>query len=208
MLTNSIDTSAVFCDFYDERFNVTVSNQEELEAKYAGCTEIKGTINIARNYTGPFYLPNLTSITGGITTGYADEDPIPTPLLTSIDVPDLNDTLFIDINTVPALKTVSFPSLTVLNGYLELSGIDDCSGNFPSLTATRGLMITGNSTRLNFPLLADVEYMRVSRNLLKDDDSNRSEYLLVERVQQLPLDISFPALKSATFIYLQGNISR
>lgn len=111
-------------------------------------------MNIAANYTGRFYFPNVTSIRGTINTpsiynrdkgGY---DLIPTPLLTSIEVPNLNDTYSIDINGVPKLTTISFPSLTVVNGTLFITGIEACSVDFPSLTTTEGgLKVTGNSTR-------------------------------------------------------------
>lgn len=130
----------------------TVSNQEELETVYGGCTEIYGNVNIGINYTGDFYLSNVTYILGGLRTqykrkNYADELALPTPLLTSIVVPDLNSISFIDINNAPALTTISFPNLTSLNNSLELAGIDDYSVDFPSLKSSEQLFVTGNKAR-------------------------------------------------------------
>lgn len=125
-----------------------------MDRKYAGCTEIVGSLYIAANYTGRFYLPNVTTISSGISTieHYSSERGeyyyLPTPSLTSIDVPDLNDTYSIDINSVPALTMISFPSLTVVNGSISIKGIEDCSVDFPSLTAVGNyLSITGNMSR-------------------------------------------------------------
>ncbi|OBT62524.1 hypothetical protein VE03_07345 [Pseudogymnoascus sp. 23342-1-I1] len=205
-------TSARFCDFYDDS---SVSNQAEVDAKYGGCTEIWGNVNIAANYTGRFYLPNVTTIHGGIysTRIYNDsggyyEYP-PALLLTSIEVPDLNDTSQIEIHAVPGLKTISFPSMTVVNSTITLNGIDDCYLDFPSLTNTEGLSIIGNMTSMNFPVLANTGRLTVSRNPAGDADGNlyQRNYLLIDRVDQIPLDISFPALRNASNIYLQGNIS-
>ncbi|OBT91080.1 hypothetical protein VE02_00095 [Pseudogymnoascus sp. 03VT05] len=205
-------TSAIFCDFYDENFigGNAVSNQEELETLYAGCTEIEGTVNIAANYTGDFYFPNVTYISGGFSTEYIrtrdnDDQPIPAPLLTSIVVPDLNNTYYIDINSVPALTTISFLSLTVLNGSMSLVRIEDCAIDFPSLTSG-GLIVTGNSTRyvmfytqqpqftvsnpifssLNFPKLTNVGFMRVSRNPRQGNNDYDRDHKSIDRVDQLP----------------------
>ncbi|KFY13458.1 hypothetical protein V492_03254 [Pseudogymnoascus sp. VKM F-4246] len=205
-------TSAVLCDFYRDstrRGYRPASNQEELEAYYAGCTEIRGTIEIANNYTGRFYLPNVTSISDGIATmprRWAGT-PSPMPLLTSIEFPDLNDTDEIIIINAPALTTISFPNLTVLNNSLFIAGIEDCHVNFPSLkSATYSLDVTGNSNKLDFPRLTTVGALRVSRNPVSEFDTHR-RYLLVDRVNQIPLDISFPALREALSIYFQGSIS-
>lgn len=205
-----------------------------MDRKYAGCTEIDGSVTIATSYTGRFYLPNVTYMTGGIYTVYDRYDvergveTTLSPLLTSIDVPDLNNTGVIDIYGVPALTSISFPSLTVVNGSIQLTGIEDCLIDFPSLRTAGGLSVIGNSTRyvmfhtqqpqctvsnpmffrLNFPKLVDAGYMRVSRNPFRKDDDDYDNILLVDRVDQLPLDISFPALEVAYNIYLQGNISR
>ncbi|KFY79521.1 hypothetical protein V499_01496 [Pseudogymnoascus sp. VKM F-103] len=224
------DTSATYCEFSTSYWGGTVSNQQELDTKYAGCTEIDGTVLIAANYTGGFYLPNVTFIRYGIytVTSYPRDDnerPIPVPLLTSVEVPDLNNTNTIDIAGGPALTTISFPSLTVLNSSLNIDGVEDCFVDFPSLTSTYYLMIIGNVTRhvlfhtqqpectvsnpvlfrLNFPLLANGGTMRISRKPASDDDWY--DYLTVDRVDQLPLDINFPVLQNASSVYLQGNIS-
>lgn len=141
---------------------------------YAGCTGIHGIVTIAANYTGDFYIPNITYIEGGISTeyereGYSDEVAFPAPLLTSIVAPDLNTVTFIDLNNAPALVTISFPSLnntrymdinnmpalttisfpnmTQVNSSLRLAGIDDCSVDFPSLKTSGRVIVTGNSTR-------------------------------------------------------------
>lgn len=151
--SNSIGTSALYCnvtDQYDR--DVFVSSQAEVDTKYASCTEIEGRINIATNYTGRFYLPNVTTITGGLYTKFIYQENSygeypPTPLLTSIEVPDLNDTSGIGIHAVPGLKTISFPSLTALSGSINVVGIEDCYLDFPSLTNTEYLTITGNMTR-------------------------------------------------------------
>lgn len=191
-------------------------------------------MNIAANYTGDFYFPNVTYISGGFRTEYIrsrdyDDQPIPAPLLTSIVVPDLNNTYYMDINSVPALTTISFPSLTVLSGSISLVGIEDCAVDFPSLKTSGGLIVTGNSTRyvmfytqqpqfaashlmfssLNFPKLAHVGFMRVSRNPSQESNADYwGDHMIVDPVDQLPLDINFPALQIASSVYLQGNISK
>ncbi|KFY28178.1 hypothetical protein V491_00594 [Pseudogymnoascus sp. VKM F-3775] len=211
-------TSARVCDFLNDYPSMTVvSNQAEADAKYAGCTEIQGAVKIATDYTGRFYLPNVTTISGGIFTYpfFYDEESYynearytPTPLLTSIEVPDLNNTHAIEIHNVPGLKTVSFPSLTILNTSIIFTGIGDSFLDFPSLMDTKSLTITGNMTRMNFPVLANGGHIRVSRNPTSGDYVPfEDRFLIVDRVNQISLDISFPALQHADYINLQGNIS-
>lgn len=155
----------------------TVSNQEDVDIVYAGCTEIYGIVTIAANYTGDFYLPNVTYIQGGFSIvhdergGYSSRDELafPAPLLTSIVVPDLNTTSYIDINNapalaaisfpslnntgylsinnMPALTTISFPNMTQVDSSLQVAGINDCSVDFPSLETSGIVIITGNNTR-------------------------------------------------------------
>ncbi|OBT92605.2 hypothetical protein VE01_09654 [Pseudogymnoascus verrucosus] len=211
------DTLAIECSIYEESIiarlggKKEVSNQQELDIKYAGCTEIDGPVIIAADYTGDFYFPNVTKIYNGLITvnHYSQrqhqQEQVPVPLLTSIEVPDLNNTRFIEIHGVPALRTISFPSLTILDDSLSLDEVEDCFVDFPSLTRTVDLQIIGNVTRLSFPLLADGGTMRVSSN--PKSDKEYSNYLIVDPVDQAPLDIKFPALQNATSIYLQGSIT-
>lgn len=229
---------AIHCSIYEDSIiarlgrKAAVSNQQELDIKYAGCTEIDGPVVIAADYTGGFYFPNVTYIGNGLITvnHYSQREhqqkQFPVPLITSIEVPDLNNTRFIEIHGVPALTIISFPSLTILDDSLRLDAVEDCFVDFPSLTRTVDLQIIGNATRcvlfhtqqpqctvfnqvlfrLNFPLLANGGDMRVSRK--PKSDMEFSDYLIVDRVDQVPLDINFPALQNATSIYLQGNITR
>ncbi|KFY16227.1 hypothetical protein V492_01491 [Pseudogymnoascus sp. VKM F-4246] len=214
--------SAEFCDFYGYYYDTsfTVSNQAEVDARFGGCTQIRGNINIATNYTGPFYLPNVTSIDGAISTkevydADADRDNRytypPTPLLTSIEFPDLNETSILEIHAVPGLKTISFPSLTVINSsYFIVDGIQDCYLDFPSLKSTKSMMISGNMTKMNFPALVNTDELRVTRKPggeLGNSFYLAEDYMLVDRVDKIPMDISFPALQKARSIYFEGNIS-
>ncbi|OBT69145.1 hypothetical protein VE03_02007 [Pseudogymnoascus sp. 23342-1-I1] len=210
-----LGTSAVFCDFYEDSFYDTnaVSNQEELDAYYAGCTEISGSVNIAANYTGDFYLHNVTTISGGIKTPsiYNSEtgyDRPPVPLITSIKVPDLNDTRFIDFSGIPAVAWIWFPSLTVVNSSIDILGLgEDCYVDFGALTTTKSLVVSGNIDGLNFPLLADGGHMKITMDPIDErDDDYWNNYLRVDRVGHPASGISFPELQRASNIYLQGNI--
>ncbi|KFY50075.1 hypothetical protein V496_09610 [Pseudogymnoascus sp. VKM F-4515 (FW-2607)] len=211
-------TSAKSCYFYEGNSigGIAVSNQEELETVYAGCTEIYGNVNIATNYTGDFYFPNVTNIFGGLRTqyinkNYDDELALPTPLLTSIVVPDLNSISYIDINNAAVLTTISFPNLTLLNHTLELAGMEDYSVDFPSLKSNGDLFVTGNSTRLNFPSLESSKQFFVTGNSARLNFPklvNVSRILrVVSPAPQMPLDIDFPALQFTSDMYLQGNIT-
>ncbi|KFY80752.1 hypothetical protein V498_08779, partial [Pseudogymnoascus sp. VKM F-4517 (FW-2822)] len=175
----------------------------------AGCTEIEGSINIAANYTGRFYLTNVTTIFGGISTpriysGVTGEtEPIPVPLLTSIQVARLNYTQSIDISGVPSLAYIWFGSLAVASGGIRLVGLQEgCLVDFPALTTTRDLVVSGNTTDLSFPLLASGGNMEITATPLTSND----DYLLVDRVDHPAFDINFPELQNALSIYLQGNI--
>ncbi|OBT86775.1 hypothetical protein VE02_04252 [Pseudogymnoascus sp. 03VT05] len=211
------DTLAIECSIYEDSIiarlggKKEVSNQQELDIKYAGCTEIDGPVIIAADYTGGFYFPNVTTIYNGLITvshysqRQQQQQQPPVPLLTSIEVPDLKNARFIEIHGVPARTIISFPSLTALNDSLTLDAVEGCFVDFPSLTRTVDLQIIGNATRLNFPLLAAGGTMRVSRK--PKSDRKFLEYLIVDSVDQVPLDINFPALQNAISIYLQGNIT-
>lgn len=83
----------------------TVSNQDDIDRMLAGCTSIEGDINIADNYTGSFFISNITSISGGIGNFNA------VPLLTSIEVQDLTSIAAINIFNASILTTISFPDL-------------------------------------------------------------------------------------------------
>jgi hypothetical protein len=61
---------------------------------------------------------------------------------------------------------------------------------------------------MNFPLLVSGGDVRVSKNPYSSADVALGNYLLVDRVDNNPLNISFPALQNATSVYIQGNISR
>ncbi|KFY04918.1 hypothetical protein O988_00418 [Pseudogymnoascus sp. VKM F-3808] len=200
------ETSAATCRPDSDEY---VSNQEEVEAMFAGCTEIRGVVNLSKDYTGPFYLPNVTYISGGFgSVNSLDDHPFPAPLLTSINLPDLNDTYAIKITGASALTTISFPKLVLVNDFITLTGLPDCAVDFSALTETSSLLVSGNSTSLAFPSLVTANSVRVTR-----DDGGISyhtisgkPYMNLDRVNLNSFDISFPELVNAVGIFLQGNI--
>lgn len=144
---NSIDTEAVICNIEtdDHWGGDPVSSQFWVDEKFAGCTEIYGTLYIADNYTGPLSLPGVTYIYGGISNTYDSSfRAIPSPYLSSIELPDLNYTSSLSINGALKLRKVSFSSLTAVSEPIFLTGLDDCAVDFPSLTTTEGLRVIGN----------------------------------------------------------------
>lgn len=145
---------AHFCDFSEEDYYYnTVSNQEDVNTKYQGCTEIYGSIAIALNYTGSFYLANVTSISRSLLTFSSllsmSSTGDATPNLTSIELPDLNSVGYIGIFGTPALTTMLLPSLTnVSSESFQMSNIGSASLNFPSLVAVaKGFFVSGDTTR-------------------------------------------------------------
>jgi hypothetical protein len=142
---NLIETSAATCSPDSDEY---VSNQEEVEAMFADCTEIWGVVKLSKDYTGPLYLPNVTYISGGFGSVNSDDDhPFPAPLLTSINLPDLNNTYTIKITGASKLTTISFPKLVLVNDSITLTGLPDCAVDFSALTETSSLLVSGNSTR-------------------------------------------------------------
>ncbi|KFY95459.1 hypothetical protein V500_02774 [Pseudogymnoascus sp. VKM F-4518 (FW-2643)] len=213
LLRPDLNTSALLCDFSEETrddFGRSVSNQEDVNRKYEGCTEIHGAISIALNYTGPLYLANVTYISDGIYTTCCDTYTnccgSDTPLLTSIELPDLNSTGEISIKQAPSVATVSFPSLSTLNTFLVLSGLGLSSVNFPSLTALpSGLYITGNIKSVHFPLLTEIGgdyHSRIARSgevvIEHWDENYHSGH---------STNLDFPAMLNISSILFEGNIT-
>ncbi|KFY46406.1 hypothetical protein V495_02497 [Pseudogymnoascus sp. VKM F-4514 (FW-929)] len=200
------ETSAATCRPDSDEY---VSNQEEVEAMFAGCTEIRGVVKLSRDYTGPLYLPNVTYISGGFGSVNSDDDhPFPAPLLTSINLPDLNNTYTIKITGASTLTAVSFPKLVLVNDSITLTGLPDCAVDFSALTETSSLLVSGNSTSLYFPSLVTAKSVRVTRDAgdLSYDTRSGKPYMNLDRVNLNSFDISFPELVNAVGIFLQGNI--
>lgn len=225
---NSIETSAATCRPDSDEY---VSNQEEVEAMFAGCTDIMGVVKLSRDYTGPFYLPNVTYMDGFGSVNSRDDDySFATPLLTSVELPDLNYTYAIKITGASALTTVSFPKLVLVHDLITLTGLPDCAVDFSALTETSSLLVSGNSTRyvmfrtrrpqftiskpiffsLDFPSLVSAKSVRVTRDAgdLSYDTRSGRPYMNLDRVNLNSFDISFPELVNAVGIFLQGNIEK
>lgn len=101
-----------------------------MDTQLAGCTSINGTIYISSDYTGPFVLYNITSITGEIR---AKNEPGPRNAVTSIIVKDVVEIGAIYVSYAPLLTSISFPDLSTV-GNIDVRGTGGASLDFPSLT--------------------------------------------------------------------------
>jgi hypothetical protein len=118
-----------------------VSRQENLDALANNCTILKG-IEISRDFTGQFILPNITRITFGIVAAGGEyDDPIP---ISSFEMPDLEHVGYIDLETLTRLEKWSAPKL------LSVEWIS--------------LNVHSHLDRLEFPALRQVEKVRVRGN--------------------------------------------
>lgn len=143
-----IGTLAIECRFTAEPF--IAWNQEQVDTVLAGCTSIRGSIEIAANYTGSFSLSNITSISESIAIGYGEDDSKPGTGVTSINVRDVESIRGIELSRVPLLTSaVSFPHLSTASDITIYTNINEGpSLDFPSLTALSGdLKIEGVVSR-------------------------------------------------------------
>ena len=145
------------CDFFSVNADTppytpyippTVSNQADIDRLFAGCTSITGDIIIAANYTGSFFLSNVTSISDGIGMQiYPDGSYPPVPSLTSIEVRDLTSISAMNIFNASNLTSISFSDLSTAQD-IDIQALSGLTLNFPSLQNMSGfLQIAGNISR-------------------------------------------------------------
>jgi Receptor L domain len=138
------------CDFADTSpYNPpTVSNQADIDRLFAGCTSITGDIIIAANYTGSFFLSNVTSISDGIgMQNGPDGLYLPVPSLTSIEVRDLTSISAMNIFNASKLTSVTFSDLATAED-IDIQALSGLALDFPSLQNMSGfLQIAGNISR-------------------------------------------------------------
>ncbi|KAF7173985.1 hypothetical protein CNMCM5623_006252 [Aspergillus felis] len=162
------------------------------------CTTIDEDIILLQSFNGSFSLPNVTSISGVIT--YIA--PTETSVLTSISLPDVLYLGGINVHLPSSQEIidVSAPKATTvgsINLAVPLTGAVD----FRSLKQATNISLAGNYSSVRFDALE-----QVNGNLsMRGSDTVATNYLDNEAYGQLPL--SFPALKSATFIQFSGVIT-
>jgi hypothetical protein len=202
-----------------------------VDAKLKGCTTIHGYISMLANYTGSFVLSNVTSISDGICTYDYDIGESNATLITSIEVKDLTSMSMLSIVKAPLLTTISFPKLSTIND-TRLEGHGEAFLNFPSLSAVaEDMTISGRVSRyvarisvymatpnafcltlhfsMNFPVLTRVDgTLKVTSNTYPYPLYYDLKYIPVQKSDNFPLDISFPALQNASSVIFTGNISR
>ncbi len=140
--------AAIQCNTTDQSgVSLSLSNQDDVDLKLAGCTSISGGLAIAQNYTGPFVLNNITSISGGITTASSTSTTQKVTGLTSFEVNDLIDMGDLHIWNVPALKSITFRNLqssSRVGLQLELEGVEI---SFPALENATEFVLCGHISR-------------------------------------------------------------
>ncbi|GFG25721.1 hypothetical protein IFM61606_05674 [Aspergillus udagawae] len=162
------------------------------------CTTIVDDITLLESFNGSFSLPNVANISGVIT--YVA--PNGTFELTSISLPDVLYLGGINVRLPSSQEIidVSAPKATAvgsINLAVPLTGAVD----FRSLKQATSISLAGNYSSVRFDALE-----QVNGNLsMRGSDTVAADYLNKEAYAQLPL--SFPALKSATFVQFSGVIT-
>ncbi|RHZ53050.1 hypothetical protein CDV55_103402 [Aspergillus turcosus] len=162
------------------------------------CTTINGDITLLGSFNGSFSLPNVTSISGIITS----TTPTETWELTSIELPDALYLGGININlpSGQGIIDVSAPKATAA-GSINLAVPLTRAVDFRSLKQATSISLAGNYSSVRFDSLEQVN----GNFSMRGSDPIATNALDNEAYGQLPL--SFPALKSATFIQFSGMIT-
>lgn len=123
-----------------------MNSQDDLDAAFAGCTTIGGTILIGGNYTGGFNLSEVTTMNATI---LVYNDAVPSingaRMLSFIELDNLQ--IFsgeLIISTAPYLTRISMASVTFMTGIQ----LDELQGgvnlNFPELVNVTSMTIFGD----------------------------------------------------------------
>lgn len=171
----------------------TVASQSSLDLLAKDCTTLNGSLVIANNFTGPFYLPNIQNITGEIRQNISLSD-IASP--TSIDLPDLvygGENIYL---YMPTLASVSMPKLKTAQ-YIQMDYVQRV--NLTSLESALFVSIAGNLSSLQLDSLQNVESVLTICNM---DECNQNEY------PTDAFDISLPSLQSAEALSINGTVAR
>lgn len=115
----------------------------------SACPTIFTGLIIAQNFTGPFYLPNVTNITEDIRL---DWNAWPPPNVTSIELPDLlylKNGVYLD-KLASTLEKFSLPNLEYTRGLNVLQYVDNAEVNLGKLIEADYLTIQGNYSKYVF----------------------------------------------------------
>ncbi|RAL14531.1 uncharacterized protein BO97DRAFT_272057 [Aspergillus homomorphus CBS 101889] len=170
-------------------------NQSSLDTIARNCTTVDGSIVIATNFTGSFYLPNVRNITGLIRDEWEIYSAGPTP--TSISLPDLefmgSD---MDLQRMSSLTSVSAPNLKRAGWAISMDYVQDV--DLRSLETVRYLTVAGKLSSLRLDSVRNVAgFVNICN---KDRCDKRAS-------AAGPLNISLPSLQTVGSIEVDGSLS-
>ncbi|KAK0119391.1 hypothetical protein ONS95_010843 [Cadophora gregata] len=206
-------TAAVECAGSGLYTVTTVNRQEDLDSLVANCTVWLGDISIANEWNGTLVLNNIVNFTGRFTTDQYHEDYTeeytdslwPSPLLTSIEAPQLRFLGVLSFMNASNIETVALPNLEKIGSlFVDQSEQKELVLDVTSLKiVTDKLQILGNVPKVSFPNLteADSIFIASNRSLL-------ARYSYYEGSGPFPgMAVDFPLLVHAGLVHLIGNIS-
>ncbi|OAX78846.1 hypothetical protein ACJ72_06843 [Emergomyces africanus] len=192
----SLTATAKICTPPPERNGLFhVDSQSAVDKLAKRCTTINGSLHIARNYTGSFYLPHVRNISGNIEWGHYLDSEKPKP--SSLNLPDLEYLgSSIPLNGLPTLTILSMPKLKTLGGDINIDYAHEV--DFRSLETADSVDFKGNISELRLDSLREVnEKLQICNSDVCDP--------AIPPVG--PLDISLPSLQSVGSVKLKGRIS-
>lgn len=115
-----------------------LSSQEEVDARFLGCTIVGGDLFLAPNYSGPLVLPGVKAIDGSFTSSALQ--------LTSVSLPDLVNISTFSIWGGKAFHAVDMPLATSAE-FISISSNLPLNLSLPSLVDVDFLQLFGNFSR-------------------------------------------------------------
>ncbi|KAJ0423643.1 chromatin associated protein KTI12-domain-containing protein [Aspergillus carlsbadensis] len=174
----------------------TISSEDDIDALAESCESLDGVVDIDRNLTGPFVLPNIVNMSTAWLSGTGGEygDPFG---ITSFEMPDLEEADWINLKSLDDLEKWSTPRLAIAENIDLHIPAHLPSLEFPALERVRGIDFYGNLSEVSLDALRRVEHILWIANTPNS---------LYPPVIETTMNISLPRLESTSSVTFRGKI--
>ncbi|KAL4821882.1 hypothetical protein BDW67DRAFT_149741 [Aspergillus spinulosporus] len=179
-----------------------LDSSEEVHEALAGCTTVIADKVSIGGASGRLVLPDVVNITGVISSTALFDSALSTPLMTSIEAPQLVHLGGLDLNSISSIANLSFPKLQHVAGQIRIEHPERYVNlDFPVLQDAKSIYLDGDFGRLGFRRL-----QRIDNDLIVSNcEGCKAQH--TGKTTPDPVAILFPALESVGFIKLAGIIS-
>ncbi|CBF81712.1 predicted protein [Aspergillus nidulans FGSC A4] len=135
-----------------------LDSSEEFYEALAGCTTVIADKLSIGGASGRLVLPDVVNITGAIHSTALVPLALSSPLMTSIEAPQLVHLGGLDLNSIGSIANLSFPKLQHVAGQIRIERLEQYVNiDFPVLEDVKSIYLDGDFGRLGFRRLQRVD---------------------------------------------------